>query len=217
MTRRIRISRGGAVAVMITLALVVAVTLLGCFGSSPTPRYFTLEPRLASVGEAEATRGTRTLYVARFDTAAPYDRHEIVYRPRDHELGVYAYRLWVMRPGPMLSEIVARDLSARGLFAEVTTRPGPSDLTLQGEVVALEEIDEAVTGGGLRARVAMRFELVSREGARLWTHAFSVVRPVPRDAQLSVVSTLTEIVRDELETLAAGLVPVLGRLDAAQH
>ena len=207
----------------LTACCVLALGLAGCFGGSPQPRYYALEPE----APARAPGGAYpfTLLVRRFETALAYDRSEIVYRPSEHELRFYEYRLWIAKPGRMLSEVIATHLDALGLFQAVTTRSTerPAHYELRGEVLAIDEIDRMGKTGVAgereqatqqwKARLAMKLALSSLDsGEVVWAHAFETVRDVDRHDPHAVIEVLAAILDDELARMTAELDRTFARI-----
>jgi len=197
--------------------LAISGSLAGCFGSSPEPRYYAFEP--ATPARLPGVPYPFTLLVRRFDTALAYDRTELVYRPHEHELRFYPYRLWVARPGRMLSEVVANHLDALGLFEAVTPRPTerPAEYELRGEVLAIDELDPIDVPEGVKktwqARLSLKLAVSSTmSGAVVWQHAFETVRDVARHDPRAVVEALAAILDDELGRIAADLDRTFARL-----
>lgn len=212
------------------VCLVACLGLARCFGGSPQPRYFALEPEPPA--HAAGTPYPFTLLVRRFDTALAYDRVEIVYRPRPHEVRFYEYRLWIAKPGRMLSEVVAAHIDALGLFDAVTMRSTeqPAQYELRGEELAIDELDSSAVepapeGRGAefwKARLAMKLVMSSLDtGKVVWEHEFDAVRDVERRDPRAVVAALAGILEDELgramrglDRAFAGLTGTLPRLGA---
>lgn len=192
----------------------VLVTLLGgCFGSTPQPVHYTLEP--LATRPLSPRPLPMTLLVHRFDAALAIDRVELVYRPRGHELRTYDLHRWVARPGPMVGEAVARHLEAARLFSAVTTRPteGPADFELRGVVLALEELSH----GPWRARLAIKVTMTEMDtGQVVWEHAFDVVRAVAHERPDAVVATLVLLFGDELERMTRSLHAALPAIAASR-
>lgn len=193
----------------LTIWVVLSLGLGACFGGSPQPRYFALEP--AAPERVAAAPYPFTLLVRRFDTALAYDRREIVYRPRDNEVRFYDYRLWIAKPGHMLGEVVAAHIDALGLFEAVTTRSTErlAHYELRGEVMTIDELDQVGVGSGesegkpaklWRARLGLRLELSAIDTqAVIWRHDFEVERTVAKNDLREVVATLVTILEDELK------------------
>ncbi len=193
------------------IAIIIAgLGLTACFGGSPQPRYFALEPTAPQ--RLAVAPYPFTLLVRRFDTALAYDRREIVYRPRDNEVRFYEYRLWIAKPGHMLGEVVASHIDALGLFEAVTMRSTerPAQYELRGEVMAIDELDELeLVGVGesegkptklWKARLGLKLEVSAMDTqAVVWRHDFQVERTVAKNDPREVVATMVTILEDELK------------------
>lgn len=103
------------------------------------------------------------LRVAPFGAAAAYDRSGIVYRDDEYSTGAYFYRRWAAQPASMIADLLARDLTASGLFRAVQQGASvlPSDYDLTADV---EEIEERTTAGLCTAHLRLR-ALLSRARA----------------------------------------------------
>ena len=100
------------------------------------------------------------LRVAPFRAATVYARESIVYRENPYSTGTYFYHRWMANPASMVADLVARDLSASGLYRAV--QQGPSMLVSDYELAAeLDEIEEQITAKGCVAHLSMRV-LVTR-------------------------------------------------------
>lgn len=100
------------------------------------------------------------LRVAPFRAAAVYAREPIVYRETPYATGTYFYHRWMANPASMIADLIARDLSASGLFRAV--QQGPSLVTSDYELTAdVDEIEERVVAKECTAHLSLRV-LLSR-------------------------------------------------------
>lgn len=98
-----------------------------------------------------------TLRVVPFGVAAPYDRVNFVYSRGAYEIGIDSYHRWVVAPGSMLSDLLARDLAAATLVRAVLQAPSalPSDYEVNGQVETFEENDSGGCSAHLRLRILL--------------------------------------------------------------
>jgi ABC-type uncharacterized transport system auxiliary subunit len=184
----------------------------GCFGSTPQPVNYSLEP--PATRPLESRPQPTTLLVHRFDAALAVDRVELVYRPKGHELRYYALHRWVARPGRMVGEAIVRHLDEAHLFSTVTSRQteGRADFELRGVVLAMEELSD----GPWQARLAIRMTMSEIDtGKVVWEHGCDVVRAVAHERPDAVVATLVALFGDELERMTQSLRAALPRIAAS--
>jgi len=135
------------------LVMLAIAGLGGCAAvrSPPPQRAFVLEyPAPAPV----ARRVDAVLRVLPFGCDAVYDRQGFVYRDGEYEVGVDGYNMWLASPASMVTDLVARDLAAAGLFEAVLA--APSALAADYELSAqIEEFDERADSG-CSARIRLR-------------------------------------------------------------
>lgn len=155
-----------------------------CFGSvaEVKHRHFLLDGKLAAPIAAEpvvrmaAPEGPATpaLWVKDFQVDAVYDRAQLVRRRGPHEVSFVRNDVWAARVGRMVADAVARHWTHQELFVAINRTAGEAnpDLTLQGEVTALEVL---APGGGTppEAHLAWVLQLVARgTGKILAQHVF---------------------------------------------
>lgn len=149
-------------------AAVLSVALLaGCslIRSTPTPPVRTYQLSYPAPTPLPAPAPV-TLRVVPFGVAAAYDRPGFVYHDGAYDLGVDSYHRWVVDPGSMLTDVLARDVAAANMVQAVLQAPSalPSDYELNGQIEEFAERD----AGGCTAHLRLRAFLVRvpRTGAR---------------------------------------------------
>jgi ABC-type uncharacterized transport system auxiliary subunit len=139
------------------LVLAIAAVLGGCAALQPTPaqRVFVLE---YPAPPPAVRRVEAVLRVMPFGSDAVYDRQGFVYREGPYEIAVDSYNLWVAAPASMITDLVARDLAAAGLFTAVLS--APSALAAQYELSAQIEVFEERAENSCTARAGLRALLI---------------------------------------------------------
>jgi cholesterol transport system auxiliary component len=66
-----------------------------------------------------------TLSIEKFKTAAPYDSNRIVYSKNQYSQNNYFYHQWIASPAEMISNLLARDLTASNRFQAVVHSNDP--------------------------------------------------------------------------------------------
>jgi ABC-type uncharacterized transport system auxiliary subunit len=137
----------------------------GCFRlSQPSPdiREYRLDyPPPAITGQPLPV----TLRISPLGVAAVYDRQPIVYGDDAYSGGTYYYARWSTNPGPMITDLLARDFVESHLYMAVQQGPAAvlNDYQLGGEI---EEIGERAAASGCTARLRLRALLVRVRAGR---------------------------------------------------
>jgi cholesterol transport system auxiliary component len=103
------------------VALLAAALLLGACAGDRTPRnmitYYTLEyaPPQASAKEPLPV----VVRMERFSVSPLYNSTAIIYRDMSYKREAYVYYRWRANPGDLVSQFMARDFRASGLFQGV--------------------------------------------------------------------------------------------------
>jgi ABC-type uncharacterized transport system auxiliary subunit len=184
----------------------LAIALSGCFGTPARDEsFYSLKGPSEGFREGNGPK----LQVAEFSAAAGFETPRIAYRNQNNVLRYYGYRLWVADPARMVSEMVTQHLRASGLFKQVDKGDAvrDPDYVLEGQLEALEEVDQAKTWS---ARLALHWRLRSRSDALVLEHAFDRSLPCPERRPSQVASVLSKILAEE----AAALVQRITKLTA---
>jgi uncharacterized lipoprotein YmbA len=196
-------SRDPVFLVPVVLALALAA---GC-GATPQRRYYTLSYPLESdrVTESRPALHPVRLRIRPFHVALPYDRPQMVYRQSPYEFQYDPYRLWASKPQQMLREMIEQHVRATRLVLETTREFGdqPPAYELAADVRAIEEFD---AGDAWYAHLSMRFDLIRfSDQSVIWHHEFDRKRRVHARNTVYVVRAMSEILREEMQRLAAEL------------
>lgn len=138
---------------LLLLALLLAgaaCLAAGCGGGQPGAQsiFYSLD---YAAPRAEAPRTLDlALRVSRFSAAPGFNSTEMFYGPDRLSLTAYNYDRWLVPPGDMVSDFLARDLRDSGRFKVVFTyhEPQATRFVLQGGVRRFQELDQ---GGGASA------------------------------------------------------------------
>lgn len=150
--------------VALSLALAAGIVASGCATwSKPAPRGRDYRLAYPSPPARDQLRAG-VIHITSFAVAAAYDSQAMIYRQGEFRIGRYPVQRWAANPGNLVSDMLARDLDASGLFRAVQhARPTlPSDLRLTGEI---DVVEESVSRSGCAARLEVRVILVDL-GAR---------------------------------------------------
>lgn len=169
--------------------LVLSVLLGGCFSmvpSMPVPRDFLIDYPPPETG---GTRLPIVLRVAPVRAAAVYDREPIAYTNGPYRVGYYYYHRWVTAPSQILTDLLARDFTASGLYQAVQV--GPSVIAADYQLdVHLDRLQEQIEGAQCTAWIVLRATLQSLQGSSvepvLLQRRYEEREPVPckRPAEL---------------------------------
>lgn len=149
--------------VRVALCCAVLGPLAGCLSfvpSMPVPRDFLLEyPPPVVSGECLPV----TLRVAPVRAAAIYDREPIAYSSGPYRIGYYYYHRWVTAPSQMLTDLLARDFMASGLYRAVQV--GPSVLAADYQLdVRIDRLEERIQDEQCTAVIVLRATLQNLQG-----------------------------------------------------
>ena len=187
--------------------ILVAALLCGCLGSNAdvTRRFYSLQAPTRPHNGVERRFPARLL-VRSFDASLAYKKQKIVYRLNPWEFSYYNYRLWAARPDKMLRDVIITHLRRIGLVSQVSERVREDlpDLELEGEVLALEELDS--TESQWYGHLSMRVVLLNYADRRpLWEFSFDEKVLVAERTPIHVVRAVNEILVIQLEKMVAGM------------
>lgn len=143
--------------------------------------------------------------------AAVYDREPMVYRDDAHATGTYVGSRWSANPGPMVTDLLVRDMSTAGSYRAVQRAPAllAVDYRLSGEIV---EFDEQAAAHACSARLSLRLVLARATAGQsvLWQRTYDGQAPCacnqPSRLAAAMSQALAEVSvrlqRDVYETIA---------------
>ena len=162
------------------LCALAVVFFSGCswFGRAQQPTHFytlSMDP----LAKSTANHVPGLVRVANMDTTSTYDKFQIVIRESPYQLQYSDLHVWAVKPGRMVSDVIAVGLRNAGVFDAVTReltdrRP---DYTLAGELNAVEIY---TTGNVWFAHLAIGLTMTRfNDGQVLWTYEFDQRKQVP--------------------------------------
>ena len=186
------------------LALLAVGLAVSC-GGLPKTNYYAL--RLPASVPVSDPKTDFVLGVEHFRALDVLRDDRIIYYESPTRLNFYQYHRWSSDPATLLSELTARLLREKRIFADVCLLPSrePVDYVLKGRVFNFEEVDEEA---GSKARVGFELTLVrSRDRKVVWSEERHAEQPIQAKGVEGVVDALnasTEaLLREVLPGLAA--------------
>lgn len=136
----------------------------GCGGSSPAVQSLYYSLQYQAPQPRPAAKLDTVLTVARFSTAPGFNATDMYYGNDQVELASYNYNRWLVIPGDMVGDFLARDLAASGSFTAVFShRDGVNGrFKLQGSVRRFQELDQ---GDKARALLELSITLLDTSQA----------------------------------------------------
>ncbi len=188
--------------------------LLSACGGVPQTFYYTLAEAPAASGESAGNHHDQlavALGVERFAAAAIYEEDRLIYRESPFEVRYDHYRRWAARPAQLVTDEIINQLTARGLFRNVTPYPAavPVDYILRGRLLAFEEWDHDEQWFG---RVTINVQLYQASSQKLlWSGTLSRETPAQKRLPAAVAQAISTSLRHCVDELAAALAQVLGQ------
>ena len=191
------------------LAMITAGCALVVACGAPPTNYYRLHYPIADSLPSATADGT--LAVERFRASQLLRQDRIVYSTSGEQLNYYQYHRWADDPATMVTNLVVRQISSRGIFRDVYygRYERQPDYTLRGRLLSLEELDR---GGSASARVVLEAELVkTKTGAVIWSGRAERERPVAKKDVPSVVGEMSEAAREAISELGEGMAQAISR------
>ncbi len=178
--------------------LFVAGTGSGCFGSAKAAVQHYYELPAYKDLSLSGPKIDKVVRVEEFDTASAYDVLRLAYRVSTYEIRYYGVRQWVSKPGALVASSLRRALEASKRFRLVTEESPPvADYSVQGKVLAIEEVDHGPRKGRWYAHLGLRILVRSvSDGRVVWRGDFDRMVPVRRRRAVDVVAGLTRLMRE---------------------
>jgi ABC-type uncharacterized transport system auxiliary subunit len=188
------------------LSALALVLLSGCgfFGRAQQPTHFytlAMDP----LDESTANHVSGLVRVANMDTTSTYDKFQIVIRESPYQLIYSDLHVWAVKPGRMVSDVVALGLRNASVFDAVTRelsdrRP---DYTIAGELNAIEIYN---SDNMWFAHLAISFTLTRfTDGQVLWSYAFDKRKQVPTDKFETSIRGVSELLSSCVEEAVGSL------------
>lgn len=193
--------------VRLTLAVLAVAALSSCLGGRPI-KYFTVS--FPPPAQPAAHSFPVTLLVGRISAPDILEDQPIVYRSGRNEIGSYQYHLWAEPPAQMVKAALIRRLQTSGRYQSVTRLGGSmqGDFEVRGRLYDFEEVD---TGGAIKAKVSMEFEMIDRSTHKpVWSHFYSQTAPVKGKEIPDVVTALDHNLEQGLSEVESSLAAYFG-------
>lgn len=177
-------------------ALLATMACGGCFGilHDPPRHYYVLHVPTRTPLEQGKLGGL--IRVRDVDTESAFDRLQMVVRKSDFELAFRPRDTWAVKPGRMVSDVLARALAEAGAFDSVTRELSEQrpDFLLSGELHALEVEQKAMRW---QAHLGVNLQLTDTDaGEVLWTAHYDEREPcAARDYGAAVQAFSTALER----------------------
>lgn len=164
----------------------------GFFGRAEQPRNF----YVLAVDPLERAPGRilpGLVRVANMDTTATYDKFQIVVRQNPYQLQYSDLNVWAVKPGRMVSDVMATALREAGSFDAVTRELGERrpDYTMAGDLLSIEIYN---SGDAWFAHLAMALAFTRfSDGQMLWTYNFDKRKEVPAGDFAAAIRGMSEL------------------------
>lgn len=177
------------------IVLVLALLGTGCFtAKTPERRYYVLN--VAPLGAPLRGPIPGLLRVRDLDAESAYDKFQIVVRKNPFELIYRETDVWAVKPGRMISDIIARSLLEAGTFEAVTRELGERrpDYTLSGDLHAVEIYD---SDDMWFAHLSLSLQLTRfSTGENLWSFSYDERKRVPNQTFTHAIRALSELLTE---------------------
>ncbi|MDB9744107.1 ABC-type transport auxiliary lipoprotein family protein [Fibrobacterales bacterium] len=182
------------IAIKLTLFLLVATLLSGCFSGKVTETRYYLLSYIPEVDNIKRDKPLPIrLRIREFDIAEAYRRSELIYRQSAHELQFYNYQRWAIKPERLVTEALLKHIKAANIFEEVNSDIGESDpdYILDGVVQAIEEYDN---NEKWYAHLELDLKLkMAKNDSVVWRQSYNLRSEVSNQEPVFVVRTLSSI------------------------
>lgn len=175
-------------------------TLTGCgiFSKAQQPRHFyvlAVDP----LDKRESANLPGLVRVAQLDTAAAYDKFQIVIRESPYQLQYSDLNVWSVKPGRMVADVIAEAIRQAGIFDAVTRELGERrpDYNLNGALTTIECYQS-----GDQWFVHVAYSLSFRrftDGELLWQYYFDQRKEVPVGNFETSVRGMSELLSQSLQ------------------
>ncbi|HSI06244.1 MAG: ABC-type transport auxiliary lipoprotein family protein [Myxococcota bacterium] len=179
----------------------------GLFGRAQQPRnFYVLAVDPLEKGSGRVLPGL--VRVSNMDTASTYDKFQIVMRESPYQLQYSDLNVWAVKPGRMVSDVMASALREAGAFDAVTRELGERrpDYTMAGDLNSIEVYN---SGDAWFAHLAISLAFTRfSDGQVLWTYSFDRRKQVPTGDFAAAIRGISEL-------LSAATQEAVGQLGAS--
>jgi ABC-type uncharacterized transport system auxiliary subunit len=178
---------------------------MACFGVILEQRkhYYTLNA--ANLHGISIPHYSGLCRVRDLDTEAAYDRFQVVLRKSPYEISYRQSEVWAVKPGRIISDILARGILAYNVFSSVSRelserRP---DYLLSGELHTIEIIDERTRW---TAHLSYSLQISSfNTGKTLWTFHTDTQKETTMGDYTQAMYVLSSLLGDSIDNAFSSL------------
>lgn len=189
-----------------SLGLLTALAgLAGCGGKIRYPNYYVLTVPAPPSANARPKPLLGSVAVREFSAPGFLKDGSIVYRPSPEQVDFYNYARWAEDPRRAVTQAMAREVQARGLFESVDVFDGrvSPKYFLTGTLEHLEEVDE---GSRVSIEVSVSARLAdARSGEVLWEGASTKIATLDEHSVAGIVSGMSHELASAVASLAASM------------
>jgi ABC-type uncharacterized transport system auxiliary subunit len=190
----------------------LSLTSCGLFGKAQQPRhYYVLQADPLDKRESANLAGL--VRVANMDTASAYDKFQIVVRESPYQLQYSDLHVWAVKPGRMVSDVLAEALRDAGMFDAITRELGEKrpDYNMGGNLEALECYQ---SGDVWFVHVALSLSFRRfTDGELLWQYDYDDRKQVPTGNFATSVRGMSELLSTAIQRAVDELGPALRNND----
>jgi cholesterol transport system auxiliary component len=181
------------------------MSLAGCAGKIRYPSYYVLNVPLPPSAKDAPKRVLGSVAVREFSAPRFLKEGSIAYRPSPEQLDFYNYHRWAEDPRRVVTQAMAREIQARGLFESVNvsdSRVSP-EWSITGTLDHLEEVDQ---GSKVSIEVSLSAQLTNlRTGEVLWQGTSTKTATLDQRSVAGVVSEMSRELGSAVTNLASSM------------
>jgi cholesterol transport system auxiliary component len=181
------------------------VGLAGCAGKIRYPSYYVLNVPLPRSANDPPKQVLGRVIVREFSAPRFLREGSIAYRPSPEQLDFYNYHRWAEDPRRVVTQAMAREIQARGLFESVGASDNrlSSDWSISGTLDHLEEVDQ---GSKVSIEVNLSAQLTNlRTGEVLWQGTATKTATLDQRSVAGVVSAMSRELGSAVTNLASSM------------
>ena len=187
------------------LPLGLLAALAGCGGKIRYPNYYVLSVPAPPSATTQARSTAGSVAVREFSAPRYLKEGSIVYRPSPEQVDFYNYARWAEDPRLAVTQAMAREIQARGLFDSVDVFDGrlTPKYMLTGTLDHLEEVDE---GSKVSIKVGVSARLAdAATGEVLWQGESTKVATLDQRSVAGIVSAMSHELASAVADLAGSI------------